>query len=124
MTSISKQELDTIMNCPYLGYSIFASTAARELLERAQQRHSLEDCRIPIWMNLGKVYKEVGLKSGQFRTGTAEKTDLVIHIATDQQKICCWLGHEPLPPILENVSLGGAVRVPAWDEEINILTVH
>lgn len=124
MTSLSKQEFDAIIKCPYLGYPIFASTAARELLERAQQRHSLEDCRILIWMNLGKVYEEVGFKSGQFRTSTAEKTDLVIHIATDQQKIWCWLGHESLPPILENVSLGGTVRVPAWDEEIDILTVH
>ena len=111
--------------CPYLDYSIFASTAARELLRNAQARHSLEDCRIPIWMNLQMVFDEVGFKSGQFRTSTpGNQGHMVIQIDTTLRRIECWLEREGEPPRLENVSLGGSVTVPTWEEEVNQSILH
>jgi hypothetical protein len=111
--------------CPYLGYPIFASTAAREILQSAQARQSLEDCRIMIWMDLQTVFDEVGFKSGQFRTSTpGNQGHMVIQINTTLRRIECSLEREGEPPRLENVSLGGSVTVPTWEEEVNPSILH
>lgn len=114
-------------DCPYLGYPIFASSLARGLLERGQARHSLEDCRILIWMNLQTVYEQIGFKSGQFQTNTPEDEVMVVHIDTTLKRVYCWLENECLPPRLENVSIGGSVTLPLSSElepERAALTVH
>ena len=110
-------------DCPYLAYPIFASTAARRVLERAQTRHSLEDCRIVIWMNLQRVFDEVGFATGLFEMSTSQG-DMVIQIITGLKRVECWLESEGMPPRLENVSLGGSVTVPTTEEEFKTSTSH
>ena len=117
-------EKPTKWTSPYLDYPIFASLAARKLLERAQKRHSLEDCRIPIWMNLQRVFDEVGVKTGHFQTRTSEDQDMVVQIDTSLKQVHCWLENEGMPPRLENVSLGGSVIVPITEEKAPSSTLH
>jgi hypothetical protein len=107
----------------YIGWPIFASTAARRVMEQAQDRFGLEDCRIIIWINLQQVYDEVGEITGQFAMNSPAG-EMVLQTVRELQEVHLWLKKEGESPRLENVSLGGKVRKPTTEQEQAEATLH
>jgi hypothetical protein len=116
---VTKQTWDAT----YIGWPIFASTAARRVMEQAQDRFGLEDCRIIIWINLQQVYDDVGEITGQLAMHSPAG-EMSLQTVRELQEVHLWLKEEGEPPRLENVSLGGKVTKATIEQEWAEATVH